>query len=305
MERIQFDDILPSSLKGGVLTIGKFDGVHRGHAEILSRLKGIAQKKGVPAIVFTFDPFPSTVIRPHLAPPLLCSLDRRIELIQEFDPDAVLLFHPTREFLALTPKFFFEIFICRELGVSHLVEGSNFNFGNNRAGDVDLLARLCKEKGIGLDVVEPVHWDGHDISSSRIRALLREGNLDDVNTLLNRPYRLSGQVVHGDERGRLLGYPTANLESEHILLPKDGLYAARVDLGGVSWKAAVNLGGNPTFGVEQTKIEVHLLDFDGDLYGRTLNVDLEKRIRDVRRFDSKDDLLEQMKNDIASVRSLR
>lgn len=292
-------------MKGGVLTIGKFDGVHRGHAEILTRLKRIAEEKGVPAIVFTFDPFPSAVIRPHLAPPLLCSLERRIELINVFQPDAVLLFHPTKEFLALSPEMFFEMFICRELNACSLVEGSNFNFGSNRDGNVKLLSRLCKEKSIDLEIVEPVHVGGHDISSSRIRALLREGKLADANQLLGRPYRLSGTVVHGEERGRLLGHPTANLDSVDLLLPKDGLYAGSVNAGEKTYRAAVNLGGNPTFGVDRTKIEVHLLDFQGDLYGQTLEVDLWTRIRDVLRFDTKDDLLDQMKKDLAAVRGFR
>ncbi len=294
----------PPELRGGVLSIGKFDGVHAGHAAILECVRASSRIRKIPSIVFTFDPPPATIIRPHKAPPLLCTTAERIELLSRFEPDALVLFPTTREFLELTADEFFENIVQSTLGAQVMVEGADFTFGSNRSGNTNYLASLCQRSQIAFQLVPSVVSLGREVSSSRIRSLVREGRLEAARGMLLRPYRMSGYVVHGEHRGRRLGYPTANLAGVVTLIPKPGLYSATVKIAEKEYIAAVNIGGNPTFGVETVKLEVHVLDFTGDLYGRTLDVDFLARIRDVIPFVSQEELLEQIKRDVANVRRI-
>ena len=292
----------PTRMRGGLLSIGKFDGVHSGHAEILRTLRAQADALGVPATVFTFDPAPAEILRPHLAPPTLCTTARKIELIAPFRPDLLLIFPTDRALLSLSAEEFFQKIVLDSLGAVGLVEGGNFNFGRNRDGDRGALCSLCARYDLQLDVVPSIRSLGREISSSRIRSLLREGEVAAAAGMLGHPYRLTGFVAHGEHRGRRLGYPTANLAGVRTLVPKPGLYAARTVTDFGTYRAAVNLGGNPTFGVSAQKIEVHLLDFQGDLYNRIIHVDFLRRLRDVIPFDSKEALLEQMQKDLEQIR---
>ncbi len=303
MEIIKDPACFPTRCRNGLLSIGKFDGLHSGHIAILSALVRKARQYHLSSVVFTFDPSPAEVLRPDSAPALLCDTRQKIDLISGFDPDILFLFPTTRPFLELTASEFFHRVVIDQLGAKGMVEGPTFNFGRNREGDIGVLASLCSENGVELEVVPAVTIHDRNVSSSQIRSLLSDGQVEIVRKMLRRPYRVSGLVTTGDHRGGTLGYPTANLTAIKTLLPKSGVYAARVLFGGVYYPAAVNLGGNPTFGIEETKVEVHLLDFHGDLYGESIQVDFLTRLRDVVPFSSREALLTQMSKDIASVRS--
>jgi len=292
-------------MKGCVVSIGKFDGLHRGHAEILERVARQARRIGATSVVLTFEPSPAQVLRPQEAPRAICSLEQKIELFERANVDALILLPTTREFLALTPTEFFQRVVVDALGATALVEGANFCFGRDRSGDDDVLASFCASRGIVLEIAPSFSFEGESISSSAIRDLIRVGDVSRASAFLGRPYRLRGIVESGDRRGRTLGYPTANLGSTTTVLPAPGSYAsiARTD-DGRAYASAVNVGGNPTFGVDAFKIEAFLLDFSGDLYGRRLELDFLEKLRDVRTFDSKEALLEQMNLDVQKTREI-
>lgn len=296
--------VLPSE-RGTILSIGKFDGLHAGHAEILRSLVSDARRRRVCSTVMTFYPAPVEILRPALSVPPLCDLDRKIELIESFGPDLLVVFPTTRAFLDLSADAFFRTVVLDAFGASGLVEGADFNFGSNRGGNCDLLRTLCREESLSLNIVPSVCALGREVSSSRIRALLREGEVAAARAMLTRPYRMTGVVVHGEHRGRKLGFPTANLSGVKTILPKTGVYAARALVDGRTFATALNIGGNPTFGVSATKIEAHLLDFSGDLYGKTISLDLYTRLRDTLTFDTREELLAQMQKDFIAVRNAK
>lgn len=298
-------DAVTSSERGAILSIGKFDGLHAGHAEILRTLVGQARRQGVCSAVFTFDPAPVEILRPAFAVPPLCTLARKIELIESFGPDLLVVFPTTRAFLELSADEFFRRVVLDAFAATGMVEGKDFNFGSNRSGNCDRLRTLCSNHALSLDVVSPICALGREVSSSRIRALLREGEIAAARAMLTRPYRMTGCVVHGEHRGRRLGFPTANLSGVKTILPKTGVYAARAVLEQGVFPAALNIGGNPTFGVSAVKIEAHLLDFSGDLYGQTVSLDLYSRLRDLISFDSEQALIDQMRKDFLAVRSVK
>lgn len=305
MEVIHDLAAFPRHGRGGVLSVGKFDGVHAGHAEILRRLVVRATDAKTTSTVFTFNPAPAEILRPHLAPPPICLTDEKIARIAPFHPDYLVIFPTTREFLQRSAEEFFQKTVLDAFGATAMVEGESFNFGSNRGGDSGVLRDLCQKSGVELEIVPSVKALGRAVSSSRIRSLLREGEVATARGMLGRPYRMTGYVVQGEHRGRKLGYPTANVGGVRTIFPKSGLYAARAILEGGEYLAAVNLGGNPTFGVSAIKIEAHLLDFSGDLYGKPISLDFLTRLRDIIPFGSKEELIAQMKKDLDTVRSTR
>lgn len=304
-----------AGFRDGYVAIGNFDGVHRGHREIVDKLVERARAAGTAApegcaavhpsrtaaVVLTFDPHPIRLLRPEQAPPSLTTLPQKTAILEGCGVDCVIAFPTTREFLSHTPQEFFEQVVIDRLHARGLVEGANFCFGKDRAGDVAMLAELCTAAGLTLDVVPPVIVDGEAVSSSRIREHIAAGRIDAAVQLLGHPYALQGTVVRGVGRGASLGFPTANLDGIETLLPADGVYAGRVRLNDKQFPAAINLGSNPTFGDEQRKLELHIIGHTGDLYGRELTVDLLSRIRDVARFESPDALRRQLKSDIAAT----
>jgi riboflavin kinase / FMN adenylyltransferase len=295
-------DDLPETLRRGAASIGNFDGVHLGHARIVERLRAMARRLGGPAVVLTFDPHPAAVLRLEAAPPPLCSLERKAELLAELGVEAVVACRTDRDLLARTPREFFDDVLLGWLEVRGLVEGCGFHFGRERSGDVRALGELCRRAGVELDVVEPVERDGLPVSSSRIRALVAAGRIAEAAALLGRPYRIRGVVIRGSGRGVRLGFPTANVGGIGTLLPGEGIYAgfARIDNG--DFPAAISLGPNPTFNEGGFKVEAYLLDFQGDLYGRTIEVDFLARLRDIERFDSADTLVARMEQDVLETR---
>ncbi len=287
-----------ADFRGGVVSIGNFDGVHLGHREIVRTLVDRARERGCPAVVLTFDPHPIRLLRPEAEPPSLNTLERKAELLTDVGVDAVVAYPTDRALLSLTPEWFFEQIVREKLDAAGLVEGPNFYFGKDRAGDVDTLRELADAAGITVDVVEPLQAGDAFVSSSRIRAAIADGRLQEAVGLLGHPYRLTGTVGRGAGRGRGLGTPTANLTEVATLLPAHGVYAGTAVVDGTRHAAAVNVGPNPTFGDEATKIEAHLVGFAGDLYGRVLDLDLHTRLRDVRSFESADELRSQIAEDV-------
>ena len=297
-------DNLPSDLRRGAVTIGNFDGVHRGHARIIERLIAKAREVGGPAVVFTFDPHPVRLLRPDAAPPPLTWTDRKAELLSELGVTATIAYPTDEALLSLSPEQFFERIVRQQLEARAMVEGPNFFFGHKRAGNIDLLGRLCQASGVALDVVQPLVVGKEYVSSSRVRTAIVAGDVDLARQLLTRPYRIRGMVTHGAGRGGKIGVPTANVSAIDTLLPADGVYAASAATGAGIWPAAVSIGPNLTFGEEELKVEAHLIGFDGSLYGQPLEVDFLARLRDIRPFESVAALKAQLASDIAAARQI-
>lgn len=302
---------LPDSLRHGAVGIGNFDGVHRGHARIVQTLLSVARDVNGPAVVFTFDPHPVRLLRPDLAPPPLTWTDRKAELLAELGVDAVIAYPTDEALLQLTPAEFFQQIIREQLSARAMVEGPNFFFGRDRAGDIATLRQLCDADGIQLTIVEPTeHGEaGQLVSSSRIRRLIAAGDVDEARQLLTQPYRLRGMVTHGAARGAKIGFPTANLDAIDTILPGMGVYAGRVHVPVESddkhvWPAAINIGPSPTFGDEEARVEVHLIGFAGSLYGEPLEVDFLARLRDIQPFPSVDALKEQLVRDVERANTI-
>ncbi len=293
-----------SACRGGVAAIGNFDGVHRGHQAMIAELRRDADAAGVPAVAVTFEPPPVEVLRPAAAPPRLMTLDRKSARLHEAGADHVIALPTEERLLQLTAGQFFQDILVGQFALTGLVEGPNFRFGRDRKGDVELLRTLCERAGLGCRVIEPVDADGRIVSSSAVRQRISDGDLLGAAALLGRPHEAIGIVVRGASRGRELGFPTANLTRIETLLPPDGVYAGRVEIDGSRYAAAVHIGLNSTFGETARSFEAHLLDFSGDLYGRTPTVELIDKVRDSVRFDGADELVRQIDRDCRRVREL-
>jgi riboflavin kinase/FMN adenylyltransferase len=302
--RIEWRAAPPEGCRGGAVSVGNFDGVHRGHAALVAELRRRADAAGGPAVALTFDPHPLDLLRPGTSLPPLSTLADRARWLHDLGADHVLVLHTTPDLLALSAGDFFAEVLRGRLDARALVEGDNFRFGHDREGDVHTLARLCQPDGIALSVVPPVVLDGQEVSSSRIRATLQAGDAEGAARLLGRPHRLHGTVGRGQRRGGGLGFPTANLERLQTLAPGDGVYAVRAFTGGTAWPAAANVGPNPTFGEDARKAEVHLIGFAGDLYGQPLAVDFVRRLRDTRPFAGVGELVEQLRRDVEKARTV-
>ena len=296
--------LLGDEIQGCVVTIGNFDGVHLGHASLLAQVQNLAAELSSPTAVVVLDPHPAAVLRPEFLPPRLTWIERRAELLSKHGVDYLLVCKTTRELLSLTADEFFDRLIVKLLSATAIVEGPNFFFGKGRGGNVETLKTLCDEHSMQCVIVDPNSFDGEMISSTRIRKMLSECDIDGANACLGVAYQIRGQVVHGEHRGRKLGFPTANLEQIDGMIPGSGVY------GGVAWvgeephQAAIHIGPNPTFDDESDqKIEVHLLDFNGDLYDKVVRVDLIHFVRETTRFESADALKQQLAKDLATIRS--
>ncbi|MFK7817465.1 MAG: bifunctional riboflavin kinase/FAD synthetase, partial [Planctomycetaceae bacterium] len=289
---------------GGFVAIGNFDGVHRGHQRMVEVLTERAKVAGSPSIVMTFDPPPVALLRPDRVPPSLTTIPRRTELLKRYGVDHVVVWPTTPDLLNLTPREFFDEIILSRIRAKGMVEGPNFFFGKNRSGNVDTLAEFCSAAGLVFEVVQPVRDGEAMVSSSRIRELVAAGQLDEAIEMLGHAYRIGGKVVHGAQRGRTIGFPTANLDAIETLCPGAGVYAGFCEVEGRQYAAAINIGKNPTFEDRTVKVEVHLIDFAGDLYDQSLNVDLLSRVRSVETFDSAEALQVQIRKDVESVREI-
>jgi riboflavin kinase/FMN adenylyltransferase len=286
------------------VAIGNFDGVHRGHARIVERLLAMAGELGAGALVFTFDPHPARLLHPERAPAPLCWTERKAQLLAQLGVEAVLAYPTDAAFLRLEAREFFDRIVLGRLAARALVEGRNFFFGHGRQGTVEVLRQFCDQAGLKLETVEAVEIGGRIVSSSLVRKLVSAGEIDEVRRLLTRPYRLRGTVVHGAGRGGSLGFPTANVARIDTLLPGEGIYAGEAHLGQRRYAAALSVGPNPTFHEQGLKVEVFLLDFEGDLYDRPIEVDFLARLRDIKRFASAAELVRQMTDDVQRARQI-
>jgi riboflavin kinase/FMN adenylyltransferase len=291
---------LPARARGTIVTIGNFDGVHRGHQRLLSRLRAKADAAGVTALAITFDPHPVALLRPDKAPVPLVWPEREIVLLEEAGATEVGVFRTGPWLLELSAREFFDQVICGQLAARGMVEGPNFAFGHDRLGNVAILGQWCAAAGIDFEVVEATFIGDQLVSSSLIRQSLAEGRVEEAARLLGRPHRIRGRVAHGARRGAGLGFPTVNLEEIDTLVPLEGVYAGLAWIEGraPAWPAACNLGPNPTFGESARKVEAHLIGFSGDLYGKSVELDFLKRLRGTRKFSALDELLTQIRADV-------
>ena len=293
-----------SPRKEMLLTIGVFDGVHLGHKHLISKLKELARKQGSLSGVITFSQHPQEVLSPKTRLPSLTGLEQRIALLEAEGVDIVIPLPFTPQLANLSPQQFLSL-LKEYLNMKGLVVGPDFALGKNRQGDSDALRRLGKEMGFSLTVVPPMTVDGEVVSSTAIRKALAKGDMKKAQKLLGRPFSLKGRVVTGDKRGARLGFPTANLEAvPGQALPVGGVYACRAYINGQSYAAMTNIGSRPTFGGGPQLIEVYLLDYDGDLYGRELAIDIIERLRDEKKFDSPEQLQKQIAEDVKQGQAL-
>jgi len=285
-----------------VLTLGNFDGVHRGHQEILRRLVETAHAVGGQALVLTFQPHPTSVLAPQRAPRLITDWRSRMERIAAFNVDAIIVQHFTPAFAAITAEDFVRRLLVEGLGVREVVVGHRVSFGHNRTGHATTLRDLGKRYGFGVEVVGPVEVAGHLVSSSAIRHAIAAGEIDRAQLLLGCPPSAAGRVIHGYHRGKSLGFPTANLRVTKLVLPPDGVYAVKVRAHGQQWPGVANLGFNPTFEQHERSLEAHLFDFEGDLYSQRVEIAFVQRLRGEQKFASPQALAKQIARDVEAAR---
>jgi riboflavin kinase/FMN adenylyltransferase len=288
------------------VTVGSFDGVHRGHQAVLAEIIRRARAAGRASVLVTFEPHPLQVLQPEAAPQLLTTAPERREVLAQSGLDYVSFLRFDRALAALPPEAFVRDVLVERYGVQELVIGHDHGFGRGRSGDVTLLRALGERLGFAVDVVAPVQVDGAPVSSSRIRRAVAAGDLSGAAALLGRPYQASGRVVAGERRGRLLGVPTINLGDvpPSKLLPPDGVYAVWVEWRGGRAGGMMNQGGRPTFGDGRRILEAHLFDFAGDLYGEWVRIEWVERLRDVQRFASAEQLMAQLQRDRAHAEAV-
>jgi len=305
MELIRLDTLAARGGPGAVVTVGNFDGVHRGHQALVGEAVAAARAAGSPAVVLTFEPHPARVLAPGQAPTSLMTLEQKAEVLAGLGVDRLAVLPFTREVAETDAEGFARRVLAQALASVRVVVGSDFRFGRGREGDVAALVALGPSLGFAVRAVEPVWHDGAPISSSRVREELARGAVGPAGALLGRPFFVDGRVVRGDGRGRTIGFPTANLEVVNETLPSHGVYASRVRTpDGTLRPAVVNLGRRPTFGGETLVLEAHLLDFEADLYGAGLRVAFVERLRDERKFPAREALVEQVRTDVAGTRRL-
>jgi riboflavin kinase/FMN adenylyltransferase len=288
-----------------VLTIGNFDGVHLGHQAIFRMLIERAREKQGTSIVFTFIPHPLRVIAPERAPKLITTYKDKFQLIENAGIDIILCTNFTKEFANIPAEDFVTNFLCKILGIKEILIGSNYLFGKGRKGSPELLKELGKECGFSVTVVDEIKINNSVPSSSGIRTLIAKGKVDAASILLGRAYSVEGIVIEGAKRGKnILNIPTANLLTANELLPKDGVYAVTVEVNGKKYLGATNIGFNPTFGDKKFSFETHILDFNGELPGKTMKVSFIRRIRDEMKFANAEALAEQLRKDIENIRNV-
>ena len=291
-------DVLPAS----VVTLGMFDGVHRGHQALLDACRREASIRNLPAVVLTYEPHPSQILQRDHPTALLTPLPEKLSRLAEHAIDFILIPPFTEEFSRLSPQAFFTDVLLASLHPQLVVVGYRTTFGHARAGNAQLLREFGQRFGFAVHIVEPIEVDGQAVSSTRVRQCLANGNVELAAALLGYSYMVSGLVIAGDQRGRQFGIPTANLQPPpEKLIPADGVYVVDVPRPEGIFRAVMNIGNRPTFNRPRT-LEVHLLDYDGNLYGQELTVIFRQRLREVQPFNSEKELLEQIRRDIADAR---
>ncbi len=290
----------PALERASVVTLGNFDGLHYGHQELLKRVTEKAQVLDAQKIVMTFDPHPVQVLYPEKGLKRLFPRDDLIEQLSRYGFDELILEPFSREFSQLKPAVFFQDYLFKPLNLKALVVGHDFSFGVDRSGNLEQLEKLCAQHKVQLDVVQPFAKEGAVISSSRIRKVLSVGDVEQAQALLGRPFYLQGLVAKGDQRGHTLGFPTANITPENEVVPQNGVYLSRVTVQNKAHMALTNIGTNPTFdsSIHRPRVESFLLDFEGDLYGLKIKVELLKFWRAEKKFSGAKELVEQIRRDV-------
>ncbi len=288
--------------QGCVATIGNFDGVHLGHQAIIAQLKSQAETHELPSVVMLFEPQPREFFDPDRAPARLMSFREKCELIAELGVDRVLCVNFNQRFCAQSAQIFCDRVLINGLGIRHLVVGDDFRFGSDRKGDFKLLQAVGQQQGFSVEHTATFRWHSQRVSSTRIRHHLELSEFEEAETLLGRPFFMSGRVTHGQKLGRTIGVPTANLLPKRVKTPVTGVFAVEVAGIDAHLRAGVaNLGTRPTLGGEQVRLEVHLLDFEGDLYGKHIRVMFRHKIRDEKKFDGMATLTAAIHKDIATA----
>ena len=299
------DSVQQNALLKPVLTIGNFDGVHRGHLVLFEKVKQRAKAIGGQSTVMAFEPHPIKVVKPGNGPPLITLTDQKLELIWKAEVEVLICIPFTLEFAAVSARDFVKDILVDKIGIKEIVVGHDYTFGHNREGNIPLLQHMGDTLGFTVHIVGPVQIGDTLVSSTSIRKLVQEGHLQEAKRLLGRDYQIQGTVISGQNRGaRLLGFPTANLELVDELFPKAGVYAVTVVIEGKSHKGVTNIGYNPTFGHNLLTVETHVLDFSEDLSGKSIKVNFVERLRDERHFENIKALSEQIRQDIQQARRL-
>ncbi len=287
-----------------VVTLGNFDGIHLGHQKIFEQLKRAAASYQGTAVVITFFPHPLRILAPDRAPPLITNLQDRMDLMEHYGIDVVICIRFTKEFAQWTAQRFVRDIIVDKLKAKAVFVGLDYRFGKNRHGDIGLLKDMGRQFGFEVHSIEPVKLEGLEVSSTRIRQLIRSGDVLESSKLLGRFHRIHGRVVRGDGRGKALGFPTANLVTDAELLPPEGVYAIRVALGEGLYKGVASLGTNPTFSGKVFSIEAHIFDFGRDIYNAEVSIDFVDRLRAQQRFASPEALVAQIQRDVEEARAI-
>jgi riboflavin kinase/FMN adenylyltransferase len=299
------DDPRPRHWVRPVLALGNFDGLHRGHRKILDRVSRVAGEHGATALVMTFDPHPPRVVRPDKAPPLLMTKAQKLEAFAQTGLQGAAIVRFTTELSRWDPETFVRTVLVDWLRVSEVWVGANFLFGHDRTGNFSLLRALGARYGFRAEKIDPVRYKDFVVSSTRIRRLLNEGRVDEAGALLGHQYYIEGRIVRGDQRGRTIGFPTANLCTDNELLPPNGVYATTITIDGIIHSSVTNIGVRPTVDTSgRVTIETHVFDLDRDLYDRNVRVGFVLRLRDERAFDSLDVLKAQITADCVQARVL-
>ena len=298
MEIIKGIENLREPFKNPVVTLGNFDGIHLGHQRIFKKVIEVAQRMEGESVVITFEPHPLKILSPEDCPPLLTPFRKKMMWMEKTGIEKVLCLQFTKAFSEMSPSEFVKRILLEKIGAKRIIIGYNYRFGKGKSGTVESLKEICSTYGIEVEVVEALVVDQIPVSSSKIRELIREGEVEKASKLLGRDYLVIGQVIHGTHRGHDLGFPTANLEMTEELYPKAGVYAVRVEWNHQRFNGLANLGFNPTFDGNTFTMEVHILNFNYQIYGDEIQVSFVKRIRDEIRFQSLQDLIDQIQWDI-------
>ena len=304
MEILNSVEALPEHFGPSVVTLGNFDGVHLGHRELFRQLVKTARTLSCLSVVFTFNPHPLKLLAPDRAPLLLNTYAEKQRLIAASHIDLLVEAPFTREFASTSPERFIDEILLDKLQARALIVGYDYAFGKGRSGNAEFLKEYCGDKGVAVTVLKPVATDGVPYSSTKIRNLIADGDVSGVIPWLGRQYNLSGRVVPGYRRGRVMGFPTANLETDKELLPAPGVYVVKARLKQQEFGAVANIGQRPTFAEGGQTVEVHLLDFTGDLYGEEMRIYFIKRLRGEKKFASMDALSNAIAEDVLAARQI-
>ncbi len=291
-------------LKNPAITIGNFDGVHMGHRALFQIVKKWAAELNGVSVVLTFDPHPLEVLNPKKAPSFITTQRHKLDLIASCGIDATIVIPFDREFSHISAREFVEVVLVEKIGTRAIVVGNDYRFGHGREGDIPFLRQLGKLHGFEVEIVTEIKFDNTHVSSTSIRRLIANGNIRVANEMLGRPYEISGTVIAGQRRGATLGFPTANIRMPALTRPRTGVYVVETEVDGKVYGGAANLGYNPTFGDNELSLEAHLFDFNQDIYGKPITIRLIERLRDELRFSGPDELVAQIRKDIANAKKI-